>query len=204
MSLSDRTSERSKGQLKDQKRNDILNAAKKLFRKYGVKKTTMRDIAAEAGLAVGTLYLYFENRDDVVLACAEAFEKIHKEQAKKAVAAEGELSARLKEYILTRFRAAAETRTSDSHVAEIAREVVRVRPTRLQDESKIMQETILKFFAQGAESGRFHIADPQRAMMVFLYSIAWFFPIEKSEFMPEPEESVLANIVDWFIETWSK
>jgi len=164
----------------------------------------MRDIAAEAGLAVGTLYLYFENRDDVVLACAEAFEKIHKEQAKKAVAAEGELSARLKEYILTRFRAAAETRTSDSHVAEIAREVVRVRPTRLQDESKIMQETILKFFAQGAESGRFHIADPQRAMMVFLYSIAWFFPIEKSEFMPEPEESVLANIVDWFIETWSK
>ena len=83
MSLSDRTSERSKGQLKDQKRNDILNAAKKLFRKYGVKKTTMRDIAAEAGLAVGTLYLYFENRDDVVLACAEAFETIHKEQAKK-------------------------------------------------------------------------------------------------------------------------
>jgi TetR/AcrR family fatty acid metabolism transcriptional regulator len=201
---SDHPAERSKDQLRDQKRNDILNAAKKLFRKFGVKKTTMRDIASEAGLAVGTLYLYFENRDDVVLACAEAFEQIHKDQANNAVEGEGDVVTRLKEYILTRFRAAAETRTSDSHVAEIAREVVRVRPTRLQDESKIMQETILKLYAQGAEASQFHIADPQRTMMVFLYSIAWFFPIEKSEFIPEPEELVLANVVDWFIEAWSR
>lgn len=203
MSPADRLSDRSKEQSKDQKKNDILNAAKKLFRKYGVKKTTMRDIASEAGLAVGTLYLYFENRDEVVLACAEEFEQVHKNEAKKAIDGEGEPAARLKEYIMTRFRAAAETRTSDSHVAEIAREVVRVRPTRLQDESKIMQETVLALFAQGADCGQFHIADPPRAMMVFLYSIAWFFPIELSEFVPAPEESVLSNVVDWFIETWS-
>ncbi len=194
----------SREQIKDQKRNDILSAAKKLFGKYGVKKTTMRDIATESGLAVGTLYLYFENRDEVVLACAEAFEQVHKSTAKAAVDGEGNPADRLKHYIVARFRAAAETRTSDSHVAEIARAVVRVRPTRLEDESKIMQETVLQLFEQGNRSGQFHIADPPRAMMVFLYSIAWFFPIEKSEFMPEPDESVLSNLIDWFIETWSK
>ncbi len=197
-------SETSREKIRDQKKNDILSAAKKLFKKYGVKKTTMRDIASEAGLAVGTLYLHFQNRDEVVLACAEAFEQVHKDAALKAVKKDGDPAQRLKEYILTRFHAAAETRTSDSHVAEIARAVVRVRPTRLEDESKIMQSTILELFAQANHAGRFHISDPPRAMMVFLYSIAWFFPIEKSEFMPEPDQSVLADLIDWFIETWSK
>lgn len=164
----------------------------------------MRDIAAESGLAVGTLYLYFENRDEVVLACADEFEQVHHETASAAVKGEGTPADRLKQYILARFRAAAETRTSDSHVAEIARAVVRVRPTRLEDESLIMQRTVLELFAQGNKSGQFHISDPPRAMMVFLYSIAWFFPIEKSEFIPEPDESVLANLIDWFVETWSK
>ena len=164
----------------------------------------MRDIAAEAGLAVGTLYLYFENRNEVVLACAEAFEQIHKEVARAAIQGDGDSAARLKEYILARFRAAAETRNSDSHVAEIARAVVRVRPTRLDDESKIMQSTVFELLDQGNKSGKLHIADPARAMMIFLYSIAWFFPIEKSEFTQEPDEVVLANLIDWFIETWSK
>lgn len=66
-----------------------------------------------------------------------------------------------------------------------------------------MQHTILELFAQGSKDGSFRIADPNRDMMIFLYSIAWFFPIEKSEFLPEPEESVLAKLIDWFIEKWS-
>ncbi|PZM79053.1 MAG: TetR/AcrR family transcriptional regulator [Candidatus Melainabacteria bacterium] len=188
---------------KDQKRAEIILAARKLFKRFGVKKTTMRDIASEAGLAVGTLYLYFKSRDEVVLACAEAFEQVHLEAAKLALESSGSPAERLKMYILGRFRASAETRTSDSHVAEIARAVIRVRPTRLEDESKIMQHTILELFAQGSKDGSFRIADPNRDMMIFLYSIAWFFPIEKSEFLPEPEESVLAKLIDWFIEKWS-
>jgi AcrR family transcriptional regulator len=191
---------------KDQKRLEIISAARKLFKRFGVKKTTMRDIAAEAGLAVGTLYLYFENRDAVVLACAEAFEQAHLAAAKQALEESeesGSPAQRLKQYILGRFRASAETRTSDSHVAEIARAVIRVRPTRLEDESKIMQNTVLELFAQGNKDGSFHIEEPARDMIVFLYSIAWFFPIEKSEFLPEPDEAVLASLIDWFIMKWS-
>jgi AcrR family transcriptional regulator len=189
---------------KELKRAQIIFSARKLFKRFGVKKTTMRDIATEAGLAVGTLYLYFANRDEVVLACAQAFEEAHLESARLAVGKTGPPAERLKDYILSRFRAAAETRTSESHVAEIARAVFRVRPTRMEDESKIMQDTILELFAQGVRDGSLHITAPERDMMVFLYSIAWFFPIEKSEFQPEPQESTLASIIDWFIAAWSK
>jgi hypothetical protein len=66
-----------------------------------------------------------------------------------------------------------------------------------------MQNTVLELFAQGNKDGSFHIEEPARDMIVFLYSIAWFFPIEKSEFLPEPDEAVLASLIDWFIMKWS-
>lgn len=44
----------------------ILAAAEKLFRHYGPGKTTIGDIAAEAGIGVGSVYLEFCSKDDIV------------------------------------------------------------------------------------------------------------------------------------------
>ena len=46
----------------------ILTAARKLFDRNGYAKTSMEDVAARAGLAVGTLYNYFRSKDDLLLA----------------------------------------------------------------------------------------------------------------------------------------
>lgn len=46
-----------------QRRIDIINSAEKLFFKKGVSETTMEDIAKDAELSKGTLYLYFKNKD---------------------------------------------------------------------------------------------------------------------------------------------
>lgn len=187
------------------KHKDIVHAAKKLFRKYGVKKTTMRDIAAEAGLAVGTLYLYFKNRDEVILASAQVYIDAHKEASQLALSGDDndDAAARLREYITNRFRASKETRTSEAHSAEIARAVLRVCPSRLDDERRLMFETVVQLLQKGKASKCFRITDPARDAKVFLYSIAWFFPIGKSEFIDEPEESALLESVDWFIEKWA-
>lgn len=50
---------------KEQRRNMILDAAEKLFFSRGVDNVTMDDVAEEAELSKGTLYLYFKNRDDI-------------------------------------------------------------------------------------------------------------------------------------------
>ncbi len=44
-------------------RENILNAAKKLFLSNGYKKTTMRDIAAEANENLGLIVYYFKSKD---------------------------------------------------------------------------------------------------------------------------------------------
>jgi len=49
-------------------RHRILGAALDLFREHGFERTTMRDVAARAGVATGAAYYYFESKDAIVLA----------------------------------------------------------------------------------------------------------------------------------------
>jgi len=45
----------------------ILEAAVKVFAKQGFHKSTIAQIAREAGVADGTIYLYFKNKDDILV-----------------------------------------------------------------------------------------------------------------------------------------
>jgi TetR/AcrR family fatty acid metabolism transcriptional regulator len=51
---------------KSEKYNNILNSAGAVFAEYGFYKATIAQIAARAGVADGTLYLYFKNKDDIL------------------------------------------------------------------------------------------------------------------------------------------
>ena len=50
-----------------ERRAQILGAAKRLFRHYGPQKTTIADIAREAAVGVGTVYLEFDSKDAIVI-----------------------------------------------------------------------------------------------------------------------------------------
>src|SRR5438874_2789956 len=52
----------------EETRERILDAALRLFRKRGFDETTMRDIAAEAGVAIGAAYHYFDSKEALVMA----------------------------------------------------------------------------------------------------------------------------------------
>ena len=45
----------------------ILDAADRLLARYGYKKMTIDDLAREAGIGKGTVYLHFKSKEDVVL-----------------------------------------------------------------------------------------------------------------------------------------
>lgn len=49
-------------------RKKIYEAAMALFREKGFEETTMRDIAAKAGVALGGTYYYYSSKDAIVLA----------------------------------------------------------------------------------------------------------------------------------------
>jgi AcrR family transcriptional regulator len=53
------------------RRAEIVSAAARVFSERGVANTAVSDIVKAAGVAQGTFYLYFECKDDVVLAVVE-------------------------------------------------------------------------------------------------------------------------------------
>jgi len=60
------------------KREQILDAAVKVFSTRGYRATLVDEIAQEAGVAKGTLYLYFGSKEDMYLqAFRENVEKLH-------------------------------------------------------------------------------------------------------------------------------
>lgn len=52
--------------LSEERRGQILEAAAAVFARRGFHESRMDDIAAEAGVSKGTLYWYFESKDDLI------------------------------------------------------------------------------------------------------------------------------------------
>jgi TetR/AcrR family transcriptional repressor of uid operon len=69
------------------RRTQILDAALVCFAKRGFHQASMHDISTEAGISVGLIYRYFENKDAVISAMADRHKKeIHEvlERAQQA------------------------------------------------------------------------------------------------------------------------
>jgi AcrR family transcriptional regulator len=84
-------------------RDQIIDAATRTLRKWGLKKTTMEDIAAEAGKGKATLYYYFKNRDEIIKSVvekqiSEIIDAIQEELNKEESAAR-----KLKKYVMVMF-----------------------------------------------------------------------------------------------------
>lgn len=60
---------------KSDRRSVILAAATRVIARKGYAATRVEDVAFEAGVAKGTVYLYFGSRAEILLAAFEAFEK---------------------------------------------------------------------------------------------------------------------------------
>jgi len=62
------TAKAHKEALSERRRNSILDAARGVFSRQGYAVATVDDIANEAGIAKGTLYLYFRSKEEIYLA----------------------------------------------------------------------------------------------------------------------------------------
>ncbi len=72
---------------KSERRAQIVEVALRCFARSGYANTTMDEIAAEAGVSKGTLYWYFESKDDLLMAALTSMLEDLGEKAFAATAA---------------------------------------------------------------------------------------------------------------------
>jgi AcrR family transcriptional regulator len=71
--------------LVERRRRQIVDAAAKLFIEKGFHKTTTREIAAAAGVSIGTLYEYINSKEDVLYLVCESIHAEVQRRVEKAL-----------------------------------------------------------------------------------------------------------------------
>ena len=154
-----------------EKKREIIDAASRVFRRQGLQATGMRDIAAELGMAVGNLYYYFEDKEELLAFVQE-----------EALAGLLEIAARVRE---TGLRADARLcRLIEEHVVRLNEgtgslahlevdalgEPWRQEVQERRDEyERAFRDTI----NEGTESVVFRQVDPKVSAMAILGAINW-------------------------------
>jgi AcrR family transcriptional regulator len=93
------------------RRNQILDAATKVFVRLGFQHARMDDIVEESGLSKGTLYWYFKSKEDIINAISRRLFTGELEKLEGLLEAEGTVGERLMQ--LTNYRVAGLKRMSN-------------------------------------------------------------------------------------------
>lgn len=182
-----------------EKRRQILDGAREVFRAKGYEGASMDAIAKAAGVSKGTLYVYFTNKD-------ELFEHLITEEKRSLAAAldafqptEGSFRANLRSFAIS-FN---HLLTTDSHMSSIRMVIGAVEKFpavgalyfRLGAERGVTRLT--DAFDQAMTDGRMRKADPGAAAQHFI-SLCTAEVMKKALFCadPQPSGDDITRIVD--------
>jgi TetR/AcrR family transcriptional regulator, fatty acid metabolism regulator protein len=138
---------------KNDKRERILEAAGKIFAEKGFSKSTVAMIAKEAGVASGTIYLYYSGKEDLYIHFfsykTELFFKQLREEADRGETALEKLEKLIRRHL--------EEFQKDWNMAVLyqseTHHVKRLAPEPIREMSRMYQEIIAEIMEQGQEEG---------------------------------------------------
>ena len=81
------------------RREQVLEAATKVFAEKGFHKATIKQIAGEAGVADGTIYNYFADKTDLLLGLLDRINETTQRQAHFMEAGEGDFETFFRTYL---------------------------------------------------------------------------------------------------------
>jgi AcrR family transcriptional regulator len=88
---------------KEQKRNDIACACKELLLEHGIRNITVSQIAQTANIGKGTVYEYFENKEDIVFEIMTVFIAEYEKKLKEILAEDLESKKKLFHFLYLGF-----------------------------------------------------------------------------------------------------
>jgi AcrR family transcriptional regulator len=154
-------SQKARGTAAEGREDLILDAVDRLLARYGYKKMTIDDLAKEAGIGKGTVYLHFKSKEDVVFSHVDRIVQRLLERLQVIIEGEAEPAEKVRQMLLLRvmFRF-----DSVQHYTESVSEVLRaLRPGLLERRQRYFEEEA-KLFAvvirEGQRAALFRRHDP--------------------------------------------
>lgn len=152
----------------------ILEAAGRVFQKWGLNKTTMEDIAREAGKGKSTLYYYYSSKEEIFE--TEFLSEIDRviKAAKDAIGQADNFKDKFRAYIITIFGELKMTANFYSIVVGEIRNmnhpIRKLREVHDQSEIKLIKE-ILKFGVDNGEISQYNEKELNALAYVILNTV---------------------------------
>jgi len=154
--------------LSTEKRDIILDAARKRFAYYGFSKVTMDEIAVDAGMGKASLYYYFPTKEKLFIEVVLQEKKQFLAQLKAIVTSDAQAVDKLRNYVKKRteyFRNLANLRALGFQQPKEMRESFYEMYKNFQaEELKLIQQLI----QTGKKDGEFLVSNPQRTAEIVL------------------------------------
>jgi AcrR family transcriptional regulator len=134
-------------------RERIQDAAFVRFARYGFRRTSMEDIASEAGVSRAALYLQFRNKEEIFVSLAKRLQDDALSRAFAALAADGPLAERVRSAIEAKSLKLIEITLGSPHGAELMDETNRLCGDLVADTERRFTEQLTKLLRRAAQDG---------------------------------------------------
>jgi AcrR family transcriptional regulator len=162
-------------------RDAILDATDRLLARFGYRKMTVEDIAVEAGIGKGTIYLHFSSKEEVVLShvdrIVDRLKQHLAEIARSKVTARERIRQMLLVRVLFRFDSIQHyTQSLNDLLAALRPGLLSRRAKYFEEEAQIFAEVL----AVGRASGEFQVEDESSAAWALLEATNGLLPYSLS------------------------
>jgi AcrR family transcriptional regulator len=144
--------------VKEEVRMHIVGIARRIFTRYGFRKTTMEEIASASQMGKSSVYYYFKSKEDIFRAVVEFEAIMLKERLNRIISKNSSPSERLKAYILFRLH---HVRTLENFYAALNEEALSYMGFILEIRRNFEieeQELVSKILEDGMEQGVFQLS----------------------------------------------
>lgn len=150
------------------KREKIIAAAARFFGEKGYHNTTTAEVAEAAGVAAGTIYIYFSSKEDLLVAVFEEFLEKHMVRLREGVETEVGPEAKLRRLIVLGLALMEENPDSARIFLSQLRQSTTMIKMVAKRSSRAYRSIIESILDEGIRSGVFRpMNTPAVATMVF-------------------------------------
>ncbi len=188
--------------IRDYRRDQVVEVARRLFGERGSTDVSMDEIAAEAGVARSTVYVYFANRDELLRACLDGMHAQLLDRLAEIWAAETDPVARL-ERLISEMLARIDDDPAFFRLALVVHGSTGFGGEAVGSELAVISLNIARIirdlFVDGVSAGTFRPMDPDAATTLIGQQIFGAVSVRADTPVTEPREDVAAHITSFIL-----
>lgn len=150
----------------------VVAATRSLFLRYGYRRTSVDDIAREAGVAKATLYLHFAGKEDIFRTMIRRFREVVNQNCNAAEALEASLEVRLVELLYATYGTTLEWFGDAAHAGELKAFAAEHPVGPFDDAAPALRQRVLHMLMEAEQKGEW-TPPPAMAVRHVVQALLW-------------------------------